>query len=167
GRGSEHQPGLHARRRMAGNRHHARGRGITCGTGESRAEPMSSETGTNGRGTDATADSAVSDDEGSTVASKTIATLVFLGLAIFYLINAFLLPNAQTEEGPAPTPIADAVPIVLAATTVMGLFPLLRRRVAAKPVTRTELLRVVIRIVPFALFAASIVLIRLAEAAAI
>src|SRR5699024_12600234 len=112
---------------MAGSRHHARGRGITCATGESRAERTSSETGTNGQGTDATADSAVSDDEGSTAASKTIATLVFLGLAIFYLINAFLLPNAETEEGIGPKPFPVAVAIVLVCTTVMGLFILLWR----------------------------------------
>ncbi|WP_298415741.1 tripartite tricarboxylate transporter TctB family protein [Brevibacterium sp.] len=128
---------------------------------------MSSETGTNGQGTDATADSAVSDDEGSTAASKTIATLVFLGLAIFYLINAFLLPNAETEEGIGPKTFPVAVAIVLVCTTVMGLFSLLRGRVAAKPVTGTELVRVVICIVLFALFAASIFLIGFAEAAAI
>ena len=90
---------------------------------------MSSETGTNGQGTDATADSAVSDDEGSTAASKTIATLVFLGLAIFYLINAFLLPNAETEEGIGPKTFPVAVAIVLVCTTVMGLFSLLRGQI--------------------------------------
>src|SRR5699024_951726 len=152
---------------MAGNRHHARGRGITRGTGESGAEPMNSETGTNGRVTDATADSAVPVDEGSTAASKTIATVVFLGLAIFYLINAFLLPNAETEEGIGPKRFPVAVAVVLVCTTVMGLFSLLRGRVAAKPITTTELVRVVACIVLFALFAASICRIGVAEAAAI
>src|SRR5699024_3766626 len=151
---------------MAGNRHHARRRGITRGTGESGAEPMNSETGATGRVTDAKADSAVSVDEGSTAASTAIATVVFLGLAIFYLINAFLLPNAETEEGIGPKTFPVAVAIVLGCTTVMGLFSLLRGRVAAKPITGTELVRVVACIVLFALFADSIFLIGFAEAAA-
>lgn len=103
----------------------------------------------------------------STALSTGIASVLLVAIAIFYLINALLLPNAETDDGIGPKTFPVVVAIVLICTTVLGVLTLLRGRVEVQAVSKTELLRVATCIVLFALFAASIFLIGFAEAAAI
>ncbi|MCF2585718.1 tripartite tricarboxylate transporter TctB family protein [Brevibacterium sp. BDJS002] len=103
----------------------------------------------------------------STALSTGIAAVVLGAIAVFYLVNALLLPNTETDEGIGPKTFPVVVAIVLICTTALGVLTLLRGRVEVQAVSKTELLRVVICIVLFALFAASIFLIGFAEAAAI
>ncbi|GAA1853296.1 tripartite tricarboxylate transporter TctB family protein [Brevibacterium marinum] len=103
----------------------------------------------------------------STRASTGIASVILVVLAVFYLINALLLPNAETDEGMGPRTFPIVVAVVLTCTTALGVLTLLRGRVEVRAVSGKELLRVAICIVLFALFTASIFLIGFAEAAAI
>ncbi|WP_240372329.1 tripartite tricarboxylate transporter TctB family protein [Brevibacterium zhoupengii] len=103
----------------------------------------------------------------STALSTGIAAITLGAIAVFYLINALLLPNAETDEGMGPKTFPVVVAIVLICTTALGVLTLLRGRVEVRAVSKTELLRVAICIVLFALFAASIFLIGFAEAAAV
>lgn len=103
----------------------------------------------------------------STTLSTWIATVVLVAIAVFYLVNALLLPNAEAEDGIGPKTFPVVVAIVLICTTALGALTLLLRRVEVQAVSTTELLRVAICIVLFALFTASIFLIGFAEAAAI
>lgn len=103
----------------------------------------------------------------STSLSTGIAAVVLGAIAVFYLVNALLLPNAEADDGIGPKTFPVVVGIVLICTTALGVLTLLRGRVEVQAVSKTELLRVVICIALFALFAASIFLIGFAEAAAI
>ena len=103
----------------------------------------------------------------SSALSTGIASVVLVVIAVFYLVNALLLPNAETEDGIGPKTFPVVVAIVLICTTVLGVLTMLRARVTVQAVSKTELLRVATCIVLFALFAASIFLIGFAEAAAI
>ena len=103
----------------------------------------------------------------STTVSAGIAAVVLGAIAVFYLINALLLPNAETDEGIGPKTFPVVVAIVLICTTALGVLTLLRKRVEVQAVSKTELVRVAICVVLFALFTASIFLIGFAEAAAI
>ncbi|MDN5636021.1 MAG: tripartite tricarboxylate transporter TctB family protein, partial [Brevibacterium sp.] len=99
--------------------------------------------------------------------STGIASVLLVVIAVFYLVNAVLLPDAETEEGIGPKTFPVVVAIVLVCTTSLGVLTLLRRRVEVRAVSKTELLRVATCIVLFVLFTASIFLIGFAEAAAI
>ncbi|MDN5658530.1 tripartite tricarboxylate transporter TctB family protein [Brevibacterium sandarakinum] len=103
----------------------------------------------------------------STTMSTGIASVLLVVIAVFYLVNAVLLPDAETEEGIGPKTFPVVVAIVLVCTTSLGVLTLLRRRVEVRAVSKTELLRVATCIVLFVLFTASIFLIGFAEAAAI
>lgn len=103
----------------------------------------------------------------STALSTGIAAVVLGAIAVFYLVNALLLPNTGTDEGIGPRAFPVVVAIVLTCTTALGVLTLLRGRVEVQPVSKMELARVAICIVLFALFTASIFLIGFAEAAAI
>ena len=103
----------------------------------------------------------------STSLSTGIAAVVLGAIAVFYLVNALLLPNAEADDGIGPKTFPVVVGLVLVCTTALGVLTLLRGRVEVQAVSKTELLRVVICIALFALFAASIFLIGFAEAAAI
>ena len=103
----------------------------------------------------------------STSLSTGIAAVVLGAIAVFYLVNALLLPNAEADDGIGPKTFPVVVGLVLICTTALGVLTLLRGRVEVQAVSKTELLRVVICIALFALFAASIFLIGFAEAAAI
>lgn len=103
----------------------------------------------------------------STTLSTGIAAIVLGTIAVFYLVNALLLPNAETEDGIGPKTFPVVVAVVLICTTALGVLTLLRGRVEVRAVSKTELARVAICIALFALFAASIFLIGFAEAAAI
>lgn len=106
-------------------------------------------------------------EAGSAVASKTVAAIVLAALAVFYLVNALLLPNAETDDGVGPKMFPVVVGIVLLCTTLLGIVSMLRGKADIRPVTGNELLHVLWCIVLFALFTASIFVIGFAEAAAI
>lgn len=128
---------------------------------------MSSEAQADGPAAVEGPETAAEIEPGSTAASKTIAAVVFLGLALFYLINALLLPSVEGEDGIGPKTFPVVVGIVLVGTTGLGLFSLLRGKGETRPVTGIELVRVFTCIVLFALFTVSIFLIGFAEAAAV
>ncbi|MGC3022037.1 tripartite tricarboxylate transporter TctB family protein [Brevibacterium sp. FAM 24630] len=128
---------------------------------------MSSEAQADGPAAVEGPETAAEIEPGSTAASKTIAAVVFLGLALFYLINALLLPSVEGEDGIGPKTFPVVVGIVLVGTTALGLFSLLRGKGETRPETGIELVRVLTCIVLFALFTVSIFLIGFAEAAAV
>ena len=96
-----------------------------------------------------------------------VSSIVLGFLAIFYLINAFLLPNAAGEDGIGPKTFPLVVGIVLLCTTVLGIIAILRGSVDVRPVGGQEILRVGWCIVLFGLYAASIFLIGFVEASVI
>lgn len=106
-------------------------------------------------------------DEGSRTTSATVSSVVLGCLAVFYLINAFLLPDAAGEDGIGPRTFPLVVGIVLFCTTVLGVIAILRGRVDVRPVGGREILRVAWCIVLFGLYAASIFLIGFVEASVI
>ncbi|GAA1533343.1 tripartite tricarboxylate transporter TctB family protein [Brevibacterium picturae] len=106
-------------------------------------------------------------EPGSTTISTGVASVLLVVIAVCYLVNALLLPNAETDEGIGPKTFPVVVAIVLICTTALGVLTLVRRRVEVRAVSATELLRVAICVVLFALFTASIFLIGFAEAAAV
>ena len=107
------------------------------------------------------------DEPGSRTTSAMVSTIVFGLLAVFYLINAILLPDAAGEDGIGPKTFPLVVGIVLFCTTAFGIIAILRGHVDVRPVKGQEILRVVWCIVLFGLYAASIFLIGFVEASAI
>jgi putative tricarboxylic transport membrane protein len=104
---------------------------------------------------------------GSRTTSAAITILVLGFLAVFYLINTFLLPNAEGEDGIGPKTFPLVVGIVLFCTTALGIIAILRGSVEVRPVGGQEVLRVAWCIVLFGLYAASIFLIGFVEASTI
>ncbi|WP_167193902.1 tripartite tricarboxylate transporter TctB family protein [Brevibacterium pigmentatum] len=96
-----------------------------------------------------------------------VSSIVLGFLAIFYLINAFLLPDAAGEDGIGPKTFPLVVGIVLFGTTVLGIIAILRGSVDVRPVEGQEFLRVIWCVFLFGLYAASIFLIGFVEASAI
>ncbi len=96
-----------------------------------------------------------------------VSSIVLGFLAIFYLINAFLLPNAAGEDGIGPKTFPLVVGVVLFCTTTLGIIAILRGSVDVRPVGGQEILRVAWCIVLFGLYAASIFLIGFVEASVI
>lgn len=93
---------------------------------------------------------------------------IMLGfLAIFYLINAFLLPDAAGDDGIGPNAFPLVVGVVLVCTTALGIIAIQRGNVDVRPVGGHEILRVGWCIVLFGLYAASIFLIGFVEASVI
>lgn len=106
-------------------------------------------------------------EPGSRTTSALVSSIVLGFLAIFYLINAFLLPNAAGEDGIGPKSFPLVVGVVLVCTTVLGIIAILRGSVDVRPVEGQEILRVAWCIVLFGLYAASIFLIGFVEASVI
>lgn len=106
-------------------------------------------------------------ESGSRSTSAGISSIVLGFLALFYLINAFLLPNSAGEDGIGPKAFPLVVGIVLLCTTIFGVVAILRGGVEVRPVGGGEILRVGWCIVLFGLFAASNFLIGFVEASVI
>lgn len=106
-------------------------------------------------------------EPGSRTTSAVVSSIVLGFLAIFYLINAILLPDAAGEDGIGPKTFPLVVGIVLFCTTVLGIIVILRGSVDVRPVGKTEVLRVAWCIFLFGLYAASIFLIGFVEASVI
>lgn len=96
-----------------------------------------------------------------------VSSIVLGFLAIFYLINAFLLPDAAGEDGIGPKTFPLVFGVVLFCTTALGIIAILRGSVDVRPVGGQEILRVACCIVLFGLYAASIFLIGFVEASVI
>ncbi|WP_209373713.1 tripartite tricarboxylate transporter TctB family protein [Brevibacterium renqingii] len=106
-------------------------------------------------------------DVGSRTASAALSSVVLGFLAVFYVINAFLLPDAAVEEGIGPKTFPLVVGIVLLCTTGLGIIAIVRGGVEVRPVGGQEVLRVASCIVLFGLYTASIFLIGFVEASVI
>lgn len=99
--------------------------------------------------------------------SKALAAVVLVGIAIFYFVSAMLLPSSETDEVVGPKVFPVVVSVVLLCTTALGIVSMIRGRADVRAVSARELIRVLICVVLFGLFTASIFLIGFAEAAAV
>ncbi|WP_193096306.1 tripartite tricarboxylate transporter TctB family protein [Brevibacterium sp. FME17] len=106
-------------------------------------------------------------EAGSRTTSAGISTIVLGFLAVFFFINALLLPSSAGEDGIGPKSFPVVVGIVLLCTTILGIVAILRGGVEVRPVGGGEILRVGWCIVLFGLYAASVFLIGFVEASVI
>ena len=111
-------------------------------------------------------------EPGSRTTSAMLSSIVLGFLAVFYLINAILLPDAAGEDGIGPKTFPLVVGIVLFCIMFFGNEFIVSQFFAdggshVRPVEGREILRVVWCIVLFGLYAASIFLIGFVEASVI